>query len=310
MKITFQTASGEKHELDADAEMTVGDAKKKIEEMMSEDTRIKAQDQRYIFAGKILNDDDKFKSVENLKDGSCVFLMGKGKSKTQEKKDSPPQPNHQPNYQPPQAAQEPFGGGQGFPMNSPGGAGNDVFGAGLQQSFEYLSNNPQMIDMLYGQLMVGMNEEQKEELRQKVLGQLKEFQRDPRAFQQVMDYARNMSPASINQAMAGMPGMGQGGQMGQGGFPQVQNQQYTGSPTVPCSHGFYPPQQPPMPYNNYFSQQQSQMGSPNLEKAYETELQTLKEMGYTNNTMNIEALRKSNGNISMAIQLLIDWANN
>jgi ubiquilin len=299
MKITFQTASGEKYEMDVDAEMTIGDAKKKIEEMMNEDTRIKAQDQRYIFAGKILGDDDKFKSVENLKDGSCIFLMGKGKSKSQEKKETPAQTNQQPNYQPPHTPQEAYGGGQGFPTDGSGMPG-DMFGAGLQQSFEYLSNNPQMIDMLYGQLMVNMTEEQKEDLRKKVLAQLKEFQRDPRAFQQVMDYARNMSPATINQAMAGMPMMGQG-------FPQMQNQQYTPSPTVPCSHGFYPPFHQPL--YNYFPQQ-SQISSPNLEKVYETELKTLHEMGYSNHELNLEALKRSNGNISRAIQFLIDWSNN
>lgn len=302
MKITFQTTSGEKHILDVGDDMTVGDAKKKVEEMMSEDSKIKAKDQRYIFAGKILDDSDKFKSIENLKDGSCVFLMGKGKPKSAEKKEKPTT-----DYQKRPETQQPnyaTGGGQGFPPNNMGG-GNDLFGAGMQQSFEYLSNNPNMIDMFYGQLMTNMTEEQKENLRQTILAQIKGFQKDPRAFQQVVDYARNMNPASFNQAMGGGMPMGL---TGQEGFPQIHaHQPYTPPTSIPCSHGFYPLYFQPHQYGSSPVQQPS---GPDLEKVYASELKTLNEMGYMNKELNVEALKKANGNISLAIQFLIDWANN
>ena len=308
MKITFQTTSGEKYVLEAVEDMAISDAKEKIEEMMNEDNKIKAEDQRYIFAGKILGDSDKFKSIENLKDGSCIFLMGKGKNRNVEKKEKASHPSDQPKPEPQAHAGYNVGGPAGYPQNNMG-MGNDLFGTGMQQSFEYLSKNPSMIDMLYGQFMTNMTEEQKDNLRQTILTQIKEFQKDPRAFQQAVDYARNVNPASFNQVMGGGMPMAP---PGQGGFPQMQPQQPYASPTaVPCSHGFYPPNFNPVQYGNFSAPPtHSSPSSPNLEQVYAAELKSLNEMGYSNNKLNLEALKKANGNISMAIQLLIDWPNN
>eukprot|EP00866_Antonospora_locustae_P001964 jgi/Antlo1/1964/136 len=306
MKITFQTTSGEKHSLEIDDDMTVGDAKKKVEEMMKEDNKIAAQDQRYIFAGKILEDGEKFKAIENLKDGSCVFLMGKSRAKSAEKKERMTNMSH-PH---PQPQQQSYNVGGGYPQGSPNmGGGNDFIGAGIQQSFEYLSNNPQMIDMLYGQLMTNMTEEQKENLRQTILSQIKKFQESPETFQQAMDYARNINPGAFNQMAGSMP-------MGQGSFPHAppQYQPPYGSPgPIPCSHGYYPPYFSGMPHYNPYQmpQQPPQQLTPipdsRLKEIYAKELETLCEMGYENSELNFEALKMCNGKIGDAIDILISW---
>ncbi|KAL0265912.1 UNVERIFIED_CONTAM: hypothetical protein PYX00_011629 [Menopon gallinae] len=308
MKITFQTTSGEKHSLEVDDEMTVGDAKKRVEEMMKEENRVAAQDQRYIFAGKILEDGEKFKSIENLKDGSCVFLMGKSRAKAAEKKEregGASRPG-------PQPQQPSYNAGVGYPQGSPNmGGRNDFIGAGIQQSFEYLSNNPEVIDMMYGHLMANMNEEQKENLRRTILSQIKEFQRNPKAFQQAMDYAQNINPGAFNQMAGAMP-------MGQGSFPHAQPQYQPpyGSPgPIPCSHGYYPPYFAGMPhYSPYQIPPQHPAPSPisdsRLREIHAKNANHLLEMGFDNDELNFEALKSTNGDVNSAIDLLIKWMEN
>lgn len=293
LKISFQFVNGEKHILEVESSSTVAELKEKIYNIMKEESKIEPKDQRFIYLGKILKDGDTLESVEGLKDNSTIFVMGK--SKKQESKEEKVKSKEQVSQMPPQNFQNQNNfmqpdmmGNLGQSMNNPSFVNNMI-----SQSIEHLEKNPAMLDLYYGQSMQGMSESQKEAWRQQMINQLKELQKNPQFLQ---------------NAMNAMPEMGNFGRQ----QPQFNMHQQFNQQQVPCSHGYYPLGYVP-PMNPYYSPQHM---SPNLSfnnedvnfnEIFAEQLVLLEEMGFSNKKLNIEALKKTNGDVTKAANLLCDW---
>ncbi|EPR79361.1 hypothetical protein SLOPH_2556 [Spraguea lophii 42_110] len=149
--------------------------------------------------------------------------------------------------------------------------------------------------------------EQKESMKQMMTQTMERFKNNPEEMNTMLQQAANnpdmmrmfggnfFNPTAPQPPMS-PPGYPQQPPMSPPGYPQPmypyqQPYFYPGqvqpSPTIPCSHGFYP----------------------RTEVDYSEQAKILVEMGYTNDTLNKEALKISNGDISVAVALLIEWMN-
>lgn len=293
-KISFQLINGDKHTLEVDEELTILDVKEKIHNLMKEGSKIEPKDQRYIFMGKILADTDKISSVEGLTDSSTIFVMGKGK-KPEKKEERPSQPTQPINNAPQQPQQNFYSQPPNFmppdlqnlgqQMNNPSFVSNMI-----GQSIDHLQRNPAMLDMYFGQMMQGMSEADKDNFRNQILSQFKDLQRNPQQLQSAMN-------AMQNGGLAPPPHMSQ---------PNI---------IQPCSHGYYPlGYTPPFPTYQYPSQPYMSPTPPvasniDFAEVYKDQLVQLEEMGFPNKKLNLEALKKSNGNINLAVNFLFEWGS-
>ncbi|MEV0246793.1 ubiquitin-like protein [Nocardia sp. NPDC050712] len=81
MDVFGQTASGSKYLVSVGSETTVLDFKTVMAALMPRDGQIPVAEQRVAFDGKILRDSDLISGIENVREGSALFVMAKTRGK-------------------------------------------------------------------------------------------------------------------------------------------------------------------------------------------------------------------------------------
>ncbi|KAJ3373023.1 hypothetical protein HDU91_001176 [Kappamyces sp. JEL0680] len=300
MELKIKTSNEATFSITATESSTVLDLKTKITAHYNGDTA--PQDQRLIFAGKVLKDEDTLETYK-LKDGNTIHLVRGNKPKQAAPASSAaPAPAAAPASSPAPAAQQPVpnmfgtpsgmpplnaftgGPGFGFPQGMPGmgqgaapGMGdmgsmmnNPMFSTMMSQ----MLSNPQMLDMAIQSnphLAAAITPEVRAQMQSP---EFRQMMSNPQVIQQMMQ---------MQQMMGGMGGMGAGfnplaNMYGQGGIPGTSPG--TGSPATPAA-----PSQPP-------------------EELYSTQLAQLRDMGFFSQQENIRALQLTGGNVEAAVEWL------
>ncbi|KAF7683262.1 Deubiquitination-protection protein dph1 [Astathelohania contejeani] len=285
-------------EVDSD-ELKIEELKQKLEAKMEGNEVIPYKDQRFVHGGKFLQNDRTIKDC-GITNGMTIFVIC-AKKTTQAT-----QPTSQSVPQPPPFSQPSFG----QPTAPMGGVSPSLINQAAAQQLESIINNPDSIDFYFQSILAGIPEDQRAGWKAMLVQQMKELKNNPELMQQMLQQVSSMSPEAMRSVMGGAPGMGMPGPMaGQptpygympyGNSPQMQPMGFTPSPTIPCCHGFYPLNTP----------QPMQFTPPppiNYEEIYSEQLKQLEEMGYVNKKLNIEALKRANGDVCGAVNYIIDW---
>lgn len=321
MKITINHKN-KKHEMEIDPSTTIYDFKVEIEKIL---TDIPAASMTLIHAGKILKDNEK-KIVDYSLPENCTIAVNK-----QTTLKINPEPASQIPDQMPQEA----------PQSNT--ANNAFMREMMQNQLNHMLENPQMIDSLMGTSMEGRSESEKAMLRANFADQIKPMLEHPEMFDSLFgkffsgdsSAMMNMMKGANNNNLFGNANMFQ-----QPAASSVVNtavapsqQAFSGSytepsPTIPCSHQYYPygyvgpqiynqsvqqkisnqPIQQNINSQQAFPQQkQATMSPAELEKKYAAEIEMLEGMGFSNRANNIKALDIANGNVDMAVALILAW---
>lgn len=315
MKINIKNKS-KKYDLEVEPSMTIKDVKEKIEKDLPE-TGLKAKDMKIIFSCKICTDE---KTVEqcNIVENASLFVAGvTPKSEEPKSINQPSQPQSQ--QQPGQYQQQPNMGG-----NSVFNMGNDSFKNLMSQQFDMILANPDLFDQYLGPMFANLDPATRESRKNQMLEQMRMLKDNPQMMEGILDQMKSMDPNAMQQMMnsADPSGMGMQGMGMPGGMPNQQPynpymQVPQMSPTVPCSHGFYPygyvmqPQMMYPPQQNYGMQQNvSPKFDPNVnyEELYKEQLKQLEEMGFDNKEVSLKALKITNGDVGAAVNVLCNWS--
>lgn len=315
MQIHFQTANKTKFIVEAEENTTVLDAKKEIESKMDKDNKIAAEDQMFVFSGKILNDGDKIMAIENIKEGSCVFLLRRGnkekKAETINTAEQAKKTNTAAFNNPMAGFTNPTGG-----FNNPmgGNTGFNTMAAGLgvdniKLMIDQMAANPEMLDKLIDMQLGNIAPEQREHYKAIFTEQMREVQRNPERINDVLNVMANNRGAFDSFGMR-QPPM----QYAQPAFGH--QEAFVPSTTIPCSHGFYPympyfgPYTPPMaPTQNFIKKPITDEEIKVIEEMYPAQIKSLKEMGFSNLKSVCEVLRDCNGDLQTAVDTLLSRMN-
>lgn len=294
----------------------IGGLKEKIRETIAECSS-KQDSKILLFHNKIKLPEDPSLPLSDEKvkitDESTIFVvMVPGQPLKQEEKKPEQQGKPISNASPPQAQAPPY---SGFPpmypfpqMRSPAMDGmQDPSMAVAMKAFEQMMDNPESIMQAMEAHMPNMTAEQRAQIRQ----QVEVMKNNPDLVNQILN-----NPAVANMARSNpyMMGMGASPMMGS---PMPYNNPYMGAyqpqpwmppaspgmygadqippPNGPCTHGFYPPQ-----YVDGKAVPQD------ARRIWANQLSDLNEMGFNDEEDNVNALRRSKGDISKAIEYLTE----
>merc|ERR1719384_1176103 len=201
--------------------------------------------------------------------------------------------------------------GMGGPMNGMGNM-NQGMGGNPAGMFQHMNNsqvaqqldsvlkNDEMIDSILMATFPDVSADQRPMFKEMIKKQLAFMKNNPEQMQAMLN-----NP----QAMGMMQrGMGQGMNQGMGGAPNM-NYGMNNNMNNPymmnyAQQPYYPPQN-----NNYapLTKEQEKMSDEMWAKTFANELKLMEEMGFKNKYLNLEALKKTNGNIPQAIDLMERW---
>lgn len=313
-------------------EKNIGCLKDKIRELISRPDNLN-DDKIMIFHNKVklpenpsmLLDDESVK----VNDESTLFIViisgapVKQEEKKQETRSAQPSQNGQ--------AENMMNPGMfGYPTQNMGmgGSPNMYMGdmGGMErQLFDQMLNNPDAVMQMMETQMPGISEDQKKMIRQnlEIIRQNPDLVKQMLNNPMIMNAMRNplMGAQQMNSPMmGGVPPMASpmmGGvppmnspmmgynpyMMGYNPYmmgynPQMAMNQTPAPANGPCSHGFYPPK-----YNNGTAEPQD------ARVVWADKLISLREMGFSDESENINALIKKGGNISEAIDYLTEKHN-
>ncbi|KAK1348728.1 ubiquitin-like protein [Hamiltosporidium tvaerminnensis] len=325
MQITLKL-NNKKITLEVDSiEMSILSVKKKLEEVLEEGSKIPAEQQKFVINGIFLDNKKTLKDYD-ITESSVIHVIGTRRTiNVPSKKDSSIGQTNQSNISsnPPSHPNIPNIGNQPSYPSNPNIPSNDSFNDVISSQLDAFINNPSIMDQQFGSFMGNMNEEQKSAWKKVMTEQLKEIKKNPQLLRQMMSQFSGMgdpnymaqqpygapygapmqSPYNIPQPIP-QPPMQSPYNTSQPPMQSPYNipQQYN-TPTIPCSHGFYP-----LYFINYLSSiNKKQPEITNYEEFFKEQLKLLEEMGYTNKQVNLEALKECNGDINDAIDWIIRW---
>ncbi|EPZ33205.1 Ubiquilin domain-containing protein [Rozella allomycis CSF55] len=302
MKVFIKHGNEEKLEIEIDSTDTIATIKQKIKEKAN----VEPQNQRIIFSGKILKDEDTVQSVK-LAEGNTMHLvkLSKPAASASTTTAAPPTvtgPTSVPQSPSAAAPASPgmaqlpnmaslFGGNPGaMPgLNDPGFASMLNNPALLQMSMQMLASNPQMLQTILNSnpQFASLSPEMRQMMSSPEMIRLLS---DPNIIQQAMGMNAGMNsfgmgaPPAANPTTPQSPAVGQiPGALGGSGFnPALFQQMMTGMmpPAPPVSN------EPP-------------------EVRYEVQLRQLNDMGFFDPVNNIRALQATGGNVNSAVEYLL-----
>lgn len=307
MKINIKIRS-KPHPLECEPNDTIKNVKEKLIKAYPE-LNATPEAIKVVRSGKVIEDTQTLQDL-NVVEGDSLFALVTTAMKKEAPKDitvptSQPSASHQPAYPPPPS----------FNMPSSGGMNNDAMRGAMEQQLNQILENPNMLDLYFGGMMQGKTEEEKEQWRKTIISQLHAMKENPDLMNTVMNQMGSMDPRTLNNMMGNGGGFGPGAGMApppaqpMGYYPPPQygyQQAYAPpmpqpSPTVPCSHGFFP--------YGYVVSTPSPASMVNYEEKYAEQLRVMNDMGFTNKDMNIKALVKANGDVNVAIDIIISSGN-
>lgn len=276
------------------SEQTIGGLKEMIKQVI-EPCSSKSDDKILLFHNKVKLSGDSSTPLDSFEitDKSIIFVVSvPGQQAKPEEKKGEQQTKSTPHHQ-----QTP----QSFPqMKMPMGEGMQDPNSFQAKYLEQMLENPDAMMQAMEQAMPNMSEDQKAFFRQ----QIEIIKNNPELLNQVLNNPMMMNAMRNPYGGGGMPPMM--------GSPMMYNNPYAMggynpwmmSPNMhpmmdqpraegPCSHGFYPPK-----YVNGVPEPQ------NAKDVWKNQLDSLNEMGFTNEEENIQALKKSKGDIYKAIDYL------
>lgn len=336
MNITVKTSKGESHEVEVDSEdASISELKQKL----AEKTNVSPEQQRLIFLGRLLEDSKLLKDYK-LRDKSAVHLVIQNREKKAPAPGptaSSPQPTSSQTAPPHTVHQM---GSHTMPQ-----MGSGQLGQGMNNnSMQFLKNlmggmqQPQGAGgqaapgpMNAQQMMGGMNMNTPE-ARNMFATAMKDMMRNPEHLRTVMDAClsmQNASPETRQTVISGLDNMVSIAQNNPEQFDTLINEMdmAAGMQNLmqqPFAVPFAQPQagQPQMqPQTQGQQGQQGQVPSPrsimysmpfNKEEAaqkYAAKLTELETIGYTDRESNLIALVYSDGDLSKALNLLLDWSS-
>ncbi|KAI5171742.1 hypothetical protein NEFER03_1047 [Nematocida sp. LUAm3] len=315
MRVTIKTSKRETHNVEVEnEEVSVDTLKNLISEQLSQPK----DKMKLIFSGQLLKDENPL-STYKIQNGSSVHLIISGGEK---KASPPPAPEAAPTSTPNSSQPADFnayfnmmnqGNNQGGitkeqkmwgpdqkaidEMMKMHGGGNteEARAAIMRRAMEMMKDPEQMKAILEPSLaMHNIPESSKKALLESANRFAELSKSDPEQFQNIMDYViknpdlANMTGnpfapqgAAQGGAQGGMPGMpGNGGPRSGGARPTPESIMYT------------------MPFDKSEAMQK-----------YAQKLAELESIGYTDSDMNLIALVYSDGDLSKALNLILDWTN-
>mmetsp|Transcript_6841 Transcript_6841/g.12389 ORF Transcript_6841/g.12389 Transcript_6841/m.12389 type:complete len:323 (-) Transcript_6841:1344-2312(-) len=314
VKITIKTSqAGNSFDIEVAKDITVQDLK----EQLSGQAGIPAAQQRLVYKGKILNDSDTLSAlgVENSHSMHLVKKAG-GATAPPTSASSAPAPSSQP--APPQSQPS---APTGVPdlssllagLGGMGGMGGSSGATGAQPGmFGGMDPSAMLSNPMYAQMMQNpMYQQMMQQMMSNPAMLEMIINSNPQTRQMIdnMPGAREMlsNPAmmqQISQMMGGMGGLGGLGRSGFGGFGSPSAT--TASPSQPSTGASTSPSASPafgaFPGMGMF-------GVPpvtNPQEAYRSQIQQLKDMGFVNESANIQALQATGGNVEAAVERLLN----
>ncbi|EJW03296.1 hypothetical protein EDEG_02362 [Edhazardia aedis USNM 41457] len=346
-EVTFKIIK-EKYVLEVSKTESIGTVKQKLAEKLKETTsQCNQNDLKFIYAGRLLQDSQTVSECQIHANSevfvTCSKLNVKASKSAKHSEHEKQQQTMQsqsmqaaPSFDPMSFSQQPFQNANasslfgGFNANMLNDAGQNEL---LRQQFQSYINNPRLIDSMMPQQFQNRSEAEKETMRQMFVNQFKLFLEKPDALNSMLQSLGNIDPATMQSVLAGVDPSAIGtlnmqypnpyasaAQQSPYTNPMSMNtmnnmntvnpmnpyQQYVPSPTIPCFHGFVPPA--------YVATPQSPLIAPSTavdpKKVFEKQLKTLSEMGFSNEDLNLKALRQANGDLSLATEYLFQWLNN
>ncbi|KAH9386373.1 ubiquilin [Nematocida major] len=301
MKISVKTSKGEVYTVEVEgAESTILQLKTKI----SEQVDVPVSKIRLIHVGKLLKDSDPL-TAYRLEEGSTVHLV----VPSTDKKPSPASTGEQPSAQPAagagagpaeaqgasraaaQSAASGFSGGsgqidQGFlnALSNMNGSGQAGTNAAMQNRVKELMKNPEQMKILMEASLSMQNFP--EPTKKMMMDNINKFadmaKSNPEQFEAFVTHILD------NPSMYMGPGMA--------GFPPAGDMLGAGRERAPAGAPFGVPGMPS------FDREEA------LAK-YKTELAELEQIGYSNVEMNLVALVCTEGDLTKAVNLIMDWTS-
>ncbi|KAM0687775.1 hypothetical protein COBT_000978 [Conglomerata obtusa] len=300
MKIILKF-KGKIYEVEAEECDTIEKLKTKLEELSYEEHKIGAKEMKFIAAGKILKDEQTLKEYK-IVDQSQIFVSGNIQRPAVKE---PSHINNEVRVPPKQPAPAPTH----TPMFD-----NSALENMMNQQFELIQKDPEALEKQLSPMLVGMPEQDKKKWIDAFIENLKMMKDNPEMMRTAIEQFNSMDP-KVMQNMMGSAGLGGFNQpsMQQHFTPNIQQPQVFAqykpsnfplpSPTIPCSHGYYPygyqlPSSPvisqqPIDYNDLF----------------QVQLKQLEEMNFTNRELNLKCLIKANGDVNLAIDYILQETN-
>ncbi|KAM0676393.1 hypothetical protein GVAV_000358 [Gurleya vavrai] len=280
----FLKFKGKTYEIEADESETILQIKVKLENLSKEEFSISAKDMKFIATGKILKDDQ---TLDELKivDKAHIFVSGTSAPKIHKEPTSvrnEPKPSILP------------------PQNQPPVVDSNLLQNLMQQQLEQIQNDPNALDSQLELITAGMSEEEKRMTKENFMQKMHLMKDNPDLVKQAAEQISKMDPNTMQNMMRGAGYNMQGNQQ-MPGFNQNQFQEMQfpiQSPTIPCSHGFYP-------YGYKLSTTPVQPQEPiDFEKVYKDQLIQLRDMDFQDTQLNLQALIATKGDINAAIDYI------
>ncbi|KAI5188813.1 ubiquilin [Nematocida minor] len=306
MKIGVKTSKGEVYSIEVESpDCTILQFKEKI----AEQANVSVSKIRLIHIGKLLKDEETLKTYK-LEEGSTVHLvLPNTEKKVSSEKSSPEEQNSALHKSADSTSTRSAsssvpnlgGAGMGRAPGNPFGQfdpsmmkgfssaeGQDGMHAMMQSKMKELMKNPEQMKVLMEASLSMQNIP--EPTKKMMMDNINKFadmaKTDPEQFEMFVNHILdnpNLSDLYMNQAM--------GGGMPQGGFP---GQQPSGSMPANIPSG--------MPGMPSFNREEA------LSK-YKSELSELQQIGYNNVELNLIALVCSEGDLTKAVNLIMDWTS-
>ncbi|KAG0442464.1 Ubiquitin domain-containing protein DSK2a [Dictyocoela muelleri] len=320
--------------LEIDDSLTILDLKKKTVLEM-EDPKPEPENLYFIYGGKKLDDSAIINSL--LKDGYTVHATVMKKQEINKKIEIGGKTVYGKSGD--NAGQNNAGGS--FYGSNPYGASTNQFNAGanpfnvgsnpfgamglndINSQIEMMLNNPSLLDLTLDQMPGVRTPEQKEEMKKMMTTYLKSIKDNPELLQMAMNpeflrsagFSNPMVPPMQNPMVPPMqnpmvPPMQNPYMNPNMSNPNMGSPQMSPNMNNPMMYPpyMYPPPRGYYPYYNYYQPIPQPPPNINYEEAFKDQLSVLEEMGYKNKSLNIEALKKSNGDINRAVEYLIEWS--
>lgn len=294
-----QTASNSTYEIKIDKDAYVSELKDKIQQL----TEITPELQNLVYKGRILNNTQKLSEYKLDNDHVIILVKKHVEEKKEEKKEDKTQESSgNTNSSVPVNNPDPFSmyGNLGFGAGAgmPGGLGGNMdmnqinqlmSNPMYQQAMDQVLSNPQMVQRMLDNPQIKPLLDQNPHLRQ--------MMSNP-------DFLRTMMNPQTLQGLSSMMGQGQGQNQGFG-FPQQpqSGQQQTGQQPNPFLLHGAPMSQFGGDFSNLY---QGFNTNTNPREAYKEQNERLKEMGFTNDEANFDALSKTGGNVDAAVERLLN----
>ncbi|KAJ3256700.1 hypothetical protein HK103_005195 [Boothiomyces macroporosus] len=296
-----------------DSEASTLQLKNEISKHFQNSSPTPPEQQRLIFAGKVLKDEELL-SVYKVQDGNTIHLVrGNAPKATAPPSATTPTANPTTTPNPTTTTANPpnpmnmFGAPGSVPnFGMPSGMGGMPGGIGGAPNMESMLSNPMFMQMMSQMMsnpqMLDMMIQSNPQLAATITPEMRQHMQSPQ-FQQMMSNPEILR--MMLQMQGGMGGMGAGFNPTNNMFgqPPTFNNPYASSPTSAP--------QPTMPaFNPALLQmmmgQQAQPTQPAQppEVLYQTQLAQLQDMGFFNAAENIRALQMTGGNVEAAVEWL------